>query len=211
VNAQVAAILFLLAASFHSAGQTNIAFIRLLSFDGTNGSRPFAGLTVGSDGILYGTTSRGGKYDKGSIYKFTTNGILTTLLSFDGTNGWSPDSELVQGLDGKLYGVCDIAGVFSIATDGTGFTSLHHFLNENTPRYGLTLGADGKFYGYMPFGGTGNNGAVFRITSNGVFEIVLSCDVQTGSFCDGLALGGDGNFYGTMAFGGKWYTGNFLG
>jgi uncharacterized repeat protein (TIGR03803 family) len=182
----------------------------LLSFDGTNGAMPYAGMIVAKDGNLYGTTCRGGIFNKGAIYKLTTNGILTAIFSFDGTNGWSPECELVQGQNGKIYGVCFIAGIFSIATDGTGFTSLHKFLNEQTPTQGLTLGADDNLYGYMPYGGSGNSGAIFKITPDGQFHIVVSCDNQTGIFCDGLTLGRDGNLYGTMAFGGKYYTGNFF-
>lgn len=192
------------------SAQTNIVFERIISFDGTNGAMPEAQLTLGTDGNLYGTTARGGKYNKGAIFKLTPNEVLTTIFSFDGTNGWSPNTGLVQGRDGKLYGVCSIAGVFSIATDGSGFSSLHRFSNENTPPFGLTLGADGNLYGYMPYGGTGHNGALFRIMPEGKFEIVYSGGGQSGATCNGLTLGRDGNLYGTMADGGNFYTGNFF-
>src|SRR5262245_30147143 len=57
----------------------------LVSFDGTNGAFPQAALTHGSDGNLYGTTSRGGETlgafgeGFGTVFKVTTNGTLTTL------------------------------------------------------------------------------------------------------------------------------------
>jgi uncharacterized repeat protein (TIGR03803 family) len=203
-------LILLAALVLRSYAQTNIIFTRVISFDGTNGAMPKASLTIGRDGNLYGTTSRGGKFDKGTIFKISTNEIIATIFSFDGTNGWSPDTELAQGRDGKLYGICFIAGVFSIATNGSEFTSLHRFSNQNTPTQGLTLGADGSFYGYEPYGGTGRNGAIFRITPEGKFETVLSCGGQMGTFCNGLKLGRDGNLYGTMASGGKFYTGNFF-
>jgi uncharacterized repeat protein (TIGR03803 family) len=208
---KIVSIILIVMAVLCARAQTNSVFTRLISFDGTNGGMPNASFILARDGKMYGTTCRGGVYGKGAIYKVTPDGILTTIFSFDGTNGWSPLSELAQGQDGKLYGVCFIAGVFTIACDGTGFKILHPFSNENTPQRGLTLGPDGYFYGYMPFGGVGNNGAVFKISSKGDFQIVLSCDwPKTGFGCDGLILGHDGCFYGTMGSGGKFFAGSFF-
>lgn len=192
------------------SAQSNILFTRLVSFDGTNGALPYAGLILARDGDFYGTTARGGSYNKGSIFKVTTMGKLTMLFSFDGTNGSSPFTGLVQGRDGFLYGVCSIAGVYRIAPDGSGFTSLHRFLEENKPTQGLTLGADGNLYGFTPYGGVGNNGAIFRITPKGEFQIVLSCNSQSGYGCGELIVGRDGNLYGTMAGGGAFSNGNFF-
>ena len=74
----------------------------LLSFNGTNGSHPAAGLVLGADGQLYGTTCDGGTNDvdnggDGTVFKITTNGVLTTLVSFDGTNGANPVAGLFLG------------------------------------------------------------------------------------------------------------------
>lgn len=41
----------------------------LASFHGRNGKRPLAGLTLGPDGHLYGTTSKGGSLGGGNIYR----------------------------------------------------------------------------------------------------------------------------------------------
>jgi uncharacterized repeat protein (TIGR03803 family) len=38
------------------------------------GSSCFAGLVLGLDGAFYGTTDRGGRYDKGTVFRVTTNG-----------------------------------------------------------------------------------------------------------------------------------------
>ena len=39
---------------------TNGTLTTLVSFNGTNGAYPHAGLTLGNDGNFYGTTSQGG-------------------------------------------------------------------------------------------------------------------------------------------------------
>src|SRR5712692_4043084 len=59
----------------------------LASFAGTNGREPEASLTLGSDGNFYSTTHFGGSFDDGTVFRVTTNGVLTTLVSFFGTNG----------------------------------------------------------------------------------------------------------------------------
>ena len=94
-----------LAATFCLQAQTNVAFTRLVSFDGTNGAMPFAGLTLGKDGNFYGTTCRGGEYGNGTIFKMTPDGRITKLFSFNGTSGYFSDGELVQGKDENLYGM----------------------------------------------------------------------------------------------------------
>lgn len=39
-----------------------------------------------------------------TVFKVTTNGVLTTVISFGVTNGANPESPLVLGNDGDLYG-----------------------------------------------------------------------------------------------------------
>ncbi len=104
------------------------ALTTLVSFNGTNGSRPVAGLVQGSDGNFYGTTLLGGANNHGTVFKMTTGGVLTTLVSFNGANGLSPFAPLVQGSDGNFYGT---------TAGGNGY-----WLNDGYGGYGTVFQSD---------------------------------------------------------------------
>src|SRR5690242_1008917 len=62
------------------------------------------GLTLGSDGALYGTTANGGSLG-GDIFRFTLNGGLVTLTNFSNPDGArTPQAPIIQGSDGEFYG-----------------------------------------------------------------------------------------------------------
>jgi uncharacterized repeat protein (TIGR03803 family) len=81
----------------------------VLSFAGGNGAYPLAALIPGTNGDFYGTTGGAG-FDhtqfasNGTIFRVTTNGVLTTLFAFNGTNGSVPSAPLLFGRNGALYG-----------------------------------------------------------------------------------------------------------
>ena len=185
---------------------TNGQLTSLVSFVGTNGAYPYGGLTLGSDGSFYGTTVGDGASDGGTIFKVTTNGQLTTLFSFRGTNGSHPLAALTLGADGNFYGTTYAGGigtdhigtVFKVTTNGQ-LTSLVAFVGTNGayPYAGLTLGADGSFYGTTSGGGASDYGTVFRVTPNGQFTSLVSLPLMNAYPEAALTLGGDGTFYGT--------------
>jgi uncharacterized repeat protein (TIGR03803 family) len=72
---------------------------------GTDGWSPNSGLVLDSMGDLYGTTSSGGAFDKGTVFLVTAKGAEKVLHSFKGTSdGGYPYSGLVRDGKGNLYG-----------------------------------------------------------------------------------------------------------
>ncbi|HXJ61990.1 MAG TPA: choice-of-anchor tandem repeat GloVer-containing protein, partial [Verrucomicrobiae bacterium] len=185
---------------------TNGDFTTLYRFTGwEDGGWPFAGLTLGRDGNLYGVTSLGGSADHGTVFRVTTSGVLTTLVTFTGDNGSAPTGRLVQGPDGNFYGTTQGGGihdwgtVFRMTPDGN-LTTIYRFTNgidSSVPYTGLTLGPDGKFYGTT--WGQGVNGTLFQITTNGALTTLYTFPTGAGGTAPTaeLTLGNDGNLYGT--------------
>lgn len=69
-----------------------------------------------SDGCFYGSTTSGGTYRCGTVFKIAPNGTETTVLAFNGTNGANPWAGLIQGADGKLYGTTYAGGLWDKGT-----------------------------------------------------------------------------------------------
>jgi uncharacterized repeat protein (TIGR03803 family) len=77
------------------------------STDINDGANPLSGLTVGTDGNLYGNTGAGGSRNAGSLFKITPAGTYTPLYNFCAVScldGFGPQVALVQHTDGKFYG-----------------------------------------------------------------------------------------------------------
>jgi uncharacterized repeat protein (TIGR03803 family) len=74
-------------------------------------------LMQASDGNFYGTTSDGGAFGTGTLYRISPTGVVNTLVSFDnGPDGGTPLSTLVQASDGNLYGITDYGGTAGAGT-----------------------------------------------------------------------------------------------
>jgi uncharacterized repeat protein (TIGR03803 family) len=89
-----------------------------------------AGVILGHDGLLYGTTAYGGNCTDGfngcgTIFRFTPPSTLDTLLSLNGTTQGASPAGLVQGADGNVYGTAG-SGVFRFTPEGE-FTILSSF------------------------------------------------------------------------------------
>jgi len=220
-------LLFCVALAIAAPAQT---LTNLVSLDGTNGANPNDGsLVQGTDGDFYGTTAYGGAYNKGTVFKITTDGTLTTLYSFcsqaNCTDGANPWVGLVQGTDGSFYGTTLNGGsgigigsgtVFRVTPVGK-LTILHRFCGADkecsdgaSPVAGLVEGVDGNFYGTTAAGGGYyDNGTVFKIAPCGTLTTLHYFGNGTNGYLpSGLMLAATGNFYGTTYLGGAGPYGN---
>jgi len=188
----------------------------LHSFEFTDGSTPIGTLIQATNGNMCGTTTAGGAGDHGTIFEITPSGTLTTLYNFCSqtgcTDGGGAYAGLVQASDGNFYGTTDNDGthndgvVFEITPAGV-YTVLHDFAggttDGNEPLGALVQATNGDFYRTTQYGGTGNDGTVFEITSSGTVTLVHSFDVTDGENPHGgLVQATNGNLYGTASFGG---------
>ncbi len=172
-----------------------------------DGSHPEAGLIQATDGNFYGTTSLGGTYGNGTVFKITPGGTLTTLYSFgsQATDGSSAQAELIQATDGNFYGTTSEGGtnghgtVFKITPGGT-LTTLYSFngTDGSFPEARLIQATDGNFYSTTDVGGASNFGTVFKITPGGMLTTLYTFIGATdgGLPNAGLIQATDGNFYG---------------
>jgi uncharacterized repeat protein (TIGR03803 family) len=196
----------------------------LHSFGGPDGAGPLLGV-VGARGALYGTTVFGGKAACGAIFKLTPSksGYSETVLhSFSGgSDGYGLDG-LVAGTDGGLYGGTIAGGnngcgvgcgtVFKLMPKKSGyiFSVLYRFrpgTDANQPVGAPVLDRNGAIYGVTQFGGSSNNGAVFKLIpgKSGYTESVLySFPGGTGGYLPqaGLTIDTSGSLYGTTYYGG---------
>jgi uncharacterized repeat protein (TIGR03803 family) len=200
-------------------GFTNLhSFTATTAGTNSDGAAPFGGLIL-SGNTLYGTASQGGTSSFGTVFAISTNGAgFTNLHNFAGppNDGASPDARLI--LSGNtLYGTASQGGtsifgtVFAISTNGTGFTNLYNFTNGSdgsSPLVAL-IQSSGTLYGTALSGGSGGDGTVFAINTNGMgFTNLHSFTATTaGTNSDGafpqseLILSGN-TLYGTAGLGG---------
>jgi uncharacterized repeat protein (TIGR03803 family) len=153
--------------------------------DGTDGASPLAGLIV-LNGRLYGTTYVGGASNKcnaprgcGAVFEVSTSGKERVLYRFKGPpDGAYPVAPLIA-LHGTLYGTtssggmgCSSSGslgcgtVFAVSTTGKErvlYRFKGNFEDGANPSAGLIV-LDGTLYGTTAFGGTNDEGTVFRIS-----------------------------------------------
>jgi uncharacterized repeat protein (TIGR03803 family) len=181
-----------------------------------------APLVQGSDGNFYGTSSAGGTFGKGTVFRLTTGGLETVLYSFGATtvDGTYPQSALVEGADGNFYGTTRDGGtngngtVFKVSPLGAE-TVIHSFAATTTPgvnvdginpEAALVLAGDGNFYGTTFYGGTFGAGVVFKVTaSSGAVATLYSFGNSPddgGNLSSPLIYASDGNLYGTTSAGG---------
>jgi uncharacterized repeat protein (TIGR03803 family) len=189
------------------------ALTALASFNGTNGSNPMGSPLMDSNGNLFGTTSRGGASDDGTVFELSQgSSTITTLASFNGANGAYPAAGVVEDGSGNLFGTTNNGGsandgtVFELPQGSSTITALASFNGANGvhPLGGLALDKSGNLFGTTNGDGY-HNGTFFELMAN---STTINTLVQfTGE--NGLNPQGDlledssGNIFGTTYEGGS--------
>jgi uncharacterized repeat protein (TIGR03803 family) len=102
----------------------NHRYHRIYVFQGPDGAYPTGSLIADNTGTLYGTTSGGGAYGKGTVFRLTPrHGVYfeSVIWSFgSGADGANPSEGLVADSSGALYGATTSGGSESAPSGGFG-------------------------------------------------------------------------------------------
>jgi len=157
---------------------------------GVDGCSPERSLHFGKRvGTLYGSTTRGGATNHGTIFTLRErNGVWkqSVIYNFNGGSDGSEPTDLTVDLDGSIYGVTEAGGsskrgtVFHLTeADGIWHNAvIHNFKGSADGSKPVGLHEDqaaGVLYGTTVKGGVFGGGTVFSLTSNGAswLETVL--------------------------------------
>ena len=147
----------------------------LASFNGTNGYSPVGGITFDGDGNMFGTTTLGGAFNKGTIFEFAKGSTaITALASFTMDTGLSVVGVTLDSA-GNIFGTTPYGGpsglgtVYELVKGGSAITTLASFngANGGGPFAQVTLDGRGNLYGTTTRGGTYGGGTVFGIPGVG--------------------------------------------
>ena len=201
----------------------------LHQFANTNGSGiyPQYGLAQDTTGNLYGTTYQGGANSIGTLYEINTTGTsFNTIYSFTsgtGNKGYYPFAGLIYS-GSTMYGTTQSGGAnnygtifkFTPSTSSVTPTDMHDFAYATDgyyPRYTLSLGPDGKFYGTALYGGPNSGGTAFSIDTSNNFTVLYGFNNSVGTNAyypqDGVIVGSDNNLYLTTRNTGDFNQGTF--
>ena len=188
--------------------------------DASDGTSPTSSLVSDSAGNLYGTTSSGGSFESGTVFKLSPDGTETVLYSFTSTfDGQYPKGNIVRDSDGNLYGTTAGNGhasgtVFKLTPDGS-LTVLHTFHlppDGSLPYSGLVQGKQGDLYGATYAGGEFSEGTIFRVSTAGdQYTVLHSFKNDDGTRPDApLVTDSAGNLYGAASRGGTSFDGTIF-
>jgi uncharacterized repeat protein (TIGR03803 family) len=199
---------------------------------GADGGFPAASVTLDSAGNIYGTTTRGGTFNQGTVFEVSPQaggGWTEQVLYSFGTNandGAIPGDGLVMDSSGNLYGTTEQGGnlkscldqgcgtVFQIAPGGSE-TVLYRFRGTNDGWYpvgNLAMDGSGNLYGTTEYAGNTGDcsgtgcGTIYELTSTGTKKTLYTFQGWSkgdGSLpTSGLIFDPTGNIYGTTRGGG---------
>ena len=172
------------------------------------GAKPLGGLSLGSNGMFYGTTSLGGSPGDGTVFQITSAGKFKWLYDFGTTtNGSEPWAPPILATNNLLYGTTSIGAsanegtIYEMSTTGTNAASLS-FVGKNgvQPYARLIQATNGTLYGTTSQLASGN-GSIFAVTENEGFKTLHKFTGAPGGgfLVGGLVQASNGTIYGTTS------------
>jgi uncharacterized repeat protein (TIGR03803 family) len=195
------------------AAGTASSITTVASFDGANGSFPFAGLVVDAAGNFFGTSlgsSRAG-YHSTVWERAAGSSAITALATFKSTD--LLEGALATDSSGNIFGTTARGGtnklgsVFEISGTAHTLTTLVSFTNTNgaTPSGTLLLDSQHNLIGTTAYGGASGDGTIFEVpaTASSTIRTLATFTGANGEHPLGtLILDGAGNLFGVTAAGG---------
>lgn len=174
----------------------------------SDGQIPDGKVFFDASGNMYGTTNYGGS-GNGTLWELAAGGTYSVLHIFGSNEGSFIRGPLVEDKNGNLYGTALFGGangdgsVFEYNITSATLTVLHSFDNTDGefPEHGVVMDKNGNLYGVTAFGGSGGEGTVYEIASNGTFSTLhnFSSDTNGGFLYGAPAIDKKGNIYGSTA------------
>ena len=178
------------------------------TFTSASGANFKSKMVLDSSGDLFGTTLFGGTSGAGAIFEVPAgSGSVVVLASFTASTGEYPGTDLVRDSAGNLYGTTTAGGsgnegtVFKLAAGSSTITVLNSFTGSNGAQGagGLIADASGNLYGTTIFGGSVNQGTVFKIAAGtSTVTTLASFDGDDGGSPEAtVTMDSAGNLFGT--------------
>jgi uncharacterized repeat protein (TIGR03803 family) len=169
----------------------------------------FSVAAVGNTPYFYHWQFNGTNLNNGINFSGATNSTLVINNVANANAGTY--AVIVSNTLGSVTSTGAVLSVISVAAPGIAMSTLWSFTGGTSGEFlysPLAQGRDNNFYGTTIEGGTYGDGTVFRLTTNGTLNTLLSFNGNNGAIpFGGLFLGRDNFFYGTTYLGGTYGDG----
>jgi uncharacterized repeat protein (TIGR03803 family) len=136
--------------------------------DSGNRFYPHGILCVCENGKMYGSSERGGVFDRGVLFEWdATLKLFTKKIDFNPDDSIYYFASMMQAENGKFYAITYEA-IIEWDSSTNVYKNIHYFqpfwdINGDNPKGKLVQASNGKIYGICEQGGQYNKGAIFEI------------------------------------------------